>query len=77
MIDWKAYVAHIAASGRDIEQLRTQLALLEVGQTGRCGPDTNYAWLDMTDRDKGLLRKAIARKVVAMMNTAVTRLPNS
>ena len=77
MIDWRAYVAYVAACGRDIEHLRTRLALLDVGHTGTCSPATNFVWMDTTEREKGLVRRAIARKMIAMMNVDVCSLSNS
>jgi hypothetical protein len=76
MIDWRAYVAYVAACGRDIEHLRTRLALLDVGHTGTCGPATNFVWVDTTEREKGLVRTAIARKMIAMMDVDVCSLSN-
>ena len=68
MIDWKAYVAHVTAGGRDIRQLRTRLAFLEAGLTGR--PE---AEADTTEREKALLRTTIEEKVAAMMGIPIPR----
>jgi len=66
MINWDAYAAHITACGRDIDSLRTELALLEVGSSGVCGPETNYVWTNTTGREKGRARRAIALRTADM-----------
>jgi hypothetical protein len=68
MTEREAHAAYVDACMRDIERLRTELALLEDGQTGTCGPHTDYQWVDTTERHKSRLRTAIAEQAAAIMD---------
>jgi hypothetical protein len=61
-----AHRAFIAECQASIEQLRTQLALLETGSSGNAGPETGYRWVDTTERDKDRVRTAIAEAAAAI-----------
>jgi hypothetical protein len=60
MNDREAIAAHVATCMRDLELLRTELALLEAGL-----PDSEC--IEITERHKNRLRKAIAEQAAAIM----------